>query len=582
MRRILIGALALLLMGAVVARAAAPSMEDRVRELEAKAAKVKALEAEVAKVKALEAEVAKLAALEAEVAKLKAMEPRLMKVEKHDATDRLHFTGDFRFEAHNIQAEMPDFYDGMVVQNGLVNTLFYSLQNEGDFPTSLQQVNNWIANNYGDYLYFTQNLTFGDLQAAMGEFTPEQQAGLMQMLLPAAYRQGYDVNNDVLYTSRLRLQMDSEVAENLTFAGRLGMYKPWGDSSGVQVLNGQSNSLNIDGTTVGVPNSDILRVERAYFDWKNIGGAPVYLSIGRRPSTGGAPLHLRQDEPRGGTPMGSLINFQFDGITAGWHLNEKSTVRLCYGLGYESGFGSGEQLKLPADRLKDAHFLGVNWDIWSTDQMFVQATVARAFDVTDGFNGLVVLPNNPLTGAPVGAPVVMRFTPSANLGDIDLGSLVVMRRDGPLDWFASINFNRSDPNGVTTPFGGLFSDPFQTPEKQDGNMWYAGLRYSLPNEQTRVGFEYNHGSKYWFNFAVAEDDIVAPKTSARGNVWELYATHRINKKFIAKLDYMRYDYEYSGSGWQLGDPKQLDSTPVLGFPTYDTVGKVALSVMTRF
>lgn len=573
MRRILIGALALLLMSATVARAAAPSMEDRVKELEAKAAKVKALEAEVAKV----------AALEAEVAKLKALEPRLMKVEKHDATDRLHFTGDFRFEAHNIQAEMPDFYDGMVVQNGLVNALFYSLQNDGDLPTSLNQVKNWVANNYGDYLFFTQNLlTFGYLQTEMGKFTPEEQAGLMQMLLPTAYKQGYDVNNDVLYTSRLRLQMDSEVAENLTFAGRLGMYKPWGDSSGVQVLNGQSNSLNIDGTTVGVPNSDILRVERAYFDWKNIGGAPVYLSIGRRPSTGGAPLHLRQDEPRGGTPMGSLINFQFDGITAGWHLNEKSTVRLCYGLGYESGFGNGEQLKMPADRLKDAHFLGVNWDIWSTDQMFVQATVARAFDVTDGFNGLVVLPNNPLTGAPVGAPVVMRFTPSANLGDIDLGSLVVMRRDGPLDWFASINFNRSDPNGVTTPFGGLFSDPFQTPEKQDGNMWYAGLRYSLPNEQTRVGFEYNHGSKYWFNFAVAEDDIVAPKTSARGNVWELYATHRINKKFIAKLDYMRYDYEYSGSGWQLGDPKQLDSTPVLGFPTYDTVGKVALSVMTRF
>lgn len=571
MRRILIGALALLLMSATVARAAAPSMEDRVKELEAKAAKVKALEAEVAKV----------AALEAEVAKLKALEPRLMKVEKHDATDRLHFTGDFRFEAHNIQAEMPDFYDGMVVQNGLVNALFFNDQ-RGRLPISMQEINERVAEYYGDYLYFTQNLTFDYLQTEMGKFTPEEQAGLMQMLLPTAYKQGYDVNNDVLYTSRLRLQMDSEVAENLTFAGRLGMYKPWGDSSGVQVLNGQSNSLNIDGTTVGVPNSDILRVERAYFDWKNIGGAPVYLSIGRRPSTGGAPLHLRQDEPRGGTPMGSLINFQFDGITAGWHLNDKSTVRLCYGLGYESGFGNGEQLKMPADRLKDAHFLGVNWDIWSTDQMFVQATVARAFDVTDGFNGLVVLPNNPLTGAPVGAPVVMRFTPSANLGDIDLGSLVVMSRDGPLDWFASINFNRSDPNGVTTPFGGLFSDPFQTPEKQDGNMWYAGLRYSLPNEQTRVGFEYNHGSKYWFNFAVAEDDIVAPKTSARGNVWELYATHRINKKFIAKLDYMRYDYEYSGSGWQLGDPKQLDSTPVLGFPTYDTVGKVALSVMTRF
>ena len=43
-------------------------------------------------------------------------------------------------------------------------------------------------------------------------------------------------------------------------------------------------------------------------------------SVGRRPSTGGVPLNFREDEPRGGTPLGSLINYQFDGITAGWQL----------------------------------------------------------------------------------------------------------------------------------------------------------------------------------------------------------------------------------------------------------------------
>ena len=87
--------------------------------------------------------------------------------------------------------------------------------------------------------------------------------------------------------------MDAEVAENVKFTGRLSMYKAFGDSTGVQVFNGQSNSFDIDGNTVGVPNSDILRVERAYFDWTNIGGTDLYLSIGRRPSTGGPPMHLR-------------------------------------------------------------------------------------------------------------------------------------------------------------------------------------------------------------------------------------------------------------------------------------------------
>jgi hypothetical protein len=57
---------------------------------------------------------------------------------------------------------------------------------------------------------------------------------------------------------------------------------------------------------------------------------------------------------------------------------------------------------------------------FNTDKTFVQVTLARAWNVTEGFDGLMVLPNNPLTGAAVGAPVVMRYAPSANLGAIDL------------------------------------------------------------------------------------------------------------------------------------------------------------------
>ena len=218
-----------------------------------------------------------------------------------------------------------------------------------------------------------------------------------------------DYNNDIIYTTRLRLNMNAKVKENVSFTGRLGMYKTWGDSTGVQVFNGQPTSINVDGTTATVPNSDILRVERAYFNWKNIGGAPVYLSIGRRPSTDGVPLNFRNDEPRGGTPLGSIINYQFDGITVGWHLNDYSTLRLCYGVGYESGFGSADQLQLPQDRLDDASFLGLNWDIWDSERMFVQTTVARAFDVTDGFNGLIVLPADPVSGNPIPAPVVLPY-----------------------------------------------------------------------------------------------------------------------------------------------------------------------------
>ena len=206
------------------------------------------------------------------------------------------------------------------------------------------------------------------------------------------------------------------------------MYKTWGDSTGVQVFNGQPTSINVDGSTAGVPNSDQLRVDRAYFAWNRIGGSKFFLSIGRRPSTSGPPLNYREDEMRGGTPSGALIDYQFDGITFGYKVSDNTILRLCYGLGYESGFGNGDLLQMPQDRLKDVHFLGGNFDIWNSEGWLIQATVARAFNVTDGFNGLVVLPSNPLTGDEVQAPVVMRFTPSLNLGNINLAGFTVTRR----------------------------------------------------------------------------------------------------------------------------------------------------------
>ncbi len=520
-----------------------------------------------------------------DVAKLKQsvkeLEHRLMSVERDSALDRLHFTGDFRFEAHSIQADIPAHFDGMMLQKNLVDTLFY-YGATGQFPMALGDVNNFVANNYGDYLYFTQNLTFDQLKQAMGMFSPEMQQQLFGMLMPSTHVDAYSADNDILYTNRLRLNMNADVADNVSFAGRLSMYKTFGDSAGVQVFNGQSNSIDIDGNTATVPNSDILRVERAYFTWKDIAGLPMYLSIGRRPSTSGPPLNLRQGELRGGTPMGTLIDFQFDGITWGYHLSETSTFRLCYGVGYESGFGNGEVLKQPADRLNDAQFLGANWDVVSTEDMLLQLTVARAFDVTDGFNGLVVLPNNPVTGQTVGAPVIMRFTPSANLGDIDIAGIVLQRTDGPFDWFVNYNYMSSDPNNVTTPFGGLFSDPFETPQSQHGDMFYLGGRYNFNDDHTMVGLEYNHGSKYWFNFTPAQDDIIAPKTNTRGDVWEAYLIHKINRRFHVKLDYINYSYDYSGSGWHVGAPKKLDSNPILGFPTYDSASMVTLSMLASF
>ena len=66
------------------------------------------------------------------------------------------------------------------------------------------------------------------------------------------------------------------------------------------------------------------------------------------------------------------------------------------------------------------------------------------------------------------------------------------------------------------------------PVNRTGYMAYGGIRFNFPNdERTKLGFEFNHGSKYWFNFAQAADDIIAPKTNTRGNVLEAYLTQHL-------------------------------------------------------
>jgi hypothetical protein len=521
------------------------------------------------------------------------LEGRVEKLEMKVAKDRIRFTGDMRITADSISATMAERFDGMALQKALVDTLFFAQQNGGAMPADAAERNTFIQDNYSDYLYYQDTLSFEQIKQQVGSFPPAMQQALIGGLLsePQMYQPEQDYDNDLWYTTRLRLNMNADVKKNVSFTGRLTMYKTWGDSTGVQVFNGFSNSFSIDGTGSSVPNSDILRVERAYFDWRDIGGTHWYASAGRRPATSGPPIHIKDNELRAGTPNGHVIDFQFDGITIGYKFQNwlpGNAFRLCFGQGYESGFGNADQLKAPADRLDDVYLLGINWDLYNTDSMFIQTTIFGAWDITDGFNGLIVLPTDPVSGNPVPAPVVMRYTPSASLGDVYMADLMIERDEGPLVWFVSLAALESDPTSVTSPFGGLLSDPFEVPEKQDAWSVYAGLRFAA-GEKDFFGFEYNHGSEYWFNFTQAADELVLSKLATRGDAYEGYWLHefkeglgRARMKF--RLSALMYEYDYSGSGFQTGAPKELGTAmpPVLGFPTYEDVLDIRAAMTVKF
>ena len=95
--------------------------------------------------------------------------------------------------------------------------------------------------------------------------------------------------------------------------------------------------------------------------------------------------------------------------------------------------------------------------------------------------------------------------------------------------FASYSYMESQPDDG--------DDPVRRPvlrslrdagERSTGWMIYAGARYNLPNDKTKVGVEFNHGSRSTGSTSRRPPTTSSrPKTTTRGNVYEAYVTHRI-------------------------------------------------------
>lgn len=522
---------------------------------------------------------------------------RVDKTERHTSLDRLEITGDFRTKAHSLHYRN-------VVWNPAIKVNF------NDFGAKA------ISGAFG--MPNDLNSPLGKMIQANPDLAAAFQSGMLQGVMPyvLAPKSVQDIDNDIFYTTRLRLNLKAKVWDNVSFAGRLSMYKNWGDSTGVQVFDSW-RSFTMDGTSSGNTSGDWLRVERAYFDWKNINGSEFYLSIGRRPSTYGPPSHYRENEMRGGTPSGHLVNFNFDGATLGYNLGEITgiegqVVRFCYGQGFESQWGNGEMF---GDIVtKDTHLGGFNIDAINDGTNFLQFTLFGAKDVNDGFKGTMAFPTQ-LAG--IFAPTmyqdmqkfdnfnfVTRVQPSGVIGDMYLGGIGFAREEAnDIKWFASLGWTRAEPNGNAGMFGGMLSDAIfeaelnstgteiimvpktsDDTEAKDGYGIYVGVQ--IPAPYGKLGLEYNYGSEYWTPFTQAQDDPIGSKLATRGHVAEAYYIFDINPKMFIKLAGLYYDYEYTGSGTPVGAPQKIDDvlagSAYSMLPVVDTAFDVNASLTINF
>ncbi len=406
------------------------------------------------------------------------------------------------------------------------------------------------------------------------------------------------VANDNILTNRFGLNLTARATEDVLVHARLLMYKVWGEENSTPVGAGNLQGGGafaadkfylFDGNSAHIPQDDTLRVDQAFASWSNIGGVPLWFSIGRRPSTGGVPTNLRQNTEKYGTAgtPGLLVDYAFDGGTIGYAPDINALpgayAKFCFGKGFDSGFRTGGS----SNTMKDVWLIGVNAVPIDTDNFHVEVQWNRALDIfafpeNDSFN---IFGTN---GARQGSVA------NANIGDIDQYGAVVMGKIndlgiGDLNLFLSPAVSVTHPNGRFTDFSSLFGAPAGS--VQYGLMWdtyapmfgqtgvqmksyageavYLGGRYDIKSTGTKIGVEYNYGTKNWITFTPASDDMWTSKLGARGSVYEAYVIQSLNKKPIAKrgnaffrLGYQYYSFSDTGSNNWVGGSQSISSLNV--------------------
>ncbi|MBU1234451.1 MAG: DUF3373 family protein [Proteobacteria bacterium] len=455
----------------------------------------------------------------------------------------------------------------------------------------------------------SSQIMISQMAFAGSQFSPAELEQFKQMMRGQGVEK-QSVKNNALFTSRLRLDLKAKPTPSLSFVGRLSAAKVFGDSTGVKWFNGSPNAVTMDGNVSSVGSDSALRVERAFFTYfGDMGEVPYHFSLGRRPALGGAPAEFSTASMVGGSPMAHGINWQFDGASLGFGLNNVTGIpganfKLCWGVGFESGIGSGNSYSMSySSDVDDMQFAGWIANLYESENTKIVNMYAHAFDVTDGFTGLVVMPftvngfdfNN--DGAydqyqmnMNSGGYISRTEATANIGSLDIVTLLGQSKIKDVGFFVDLALSHARPSGLSMnpmmQFLGtdaLLNSNGEQNDRSGYSVW-AGVKTELPWEGT-IGFEYNWGSQYWLGFTGGEDNVAGSKLATRGSVYEIfYNQPMIEKKLTLSLGAQYYDYAYSGSGNPMGEPVKISELTALDafLPVTDTMWNYYINLVYRW
>jgi hypothetical protein len=402
---------------------------------------------------------------------------------------------------------------------------------------------------------------------------------------------GSTQKNNALLSNRLWLNMSYAATKNLSFVGQLAYNKIFGQRS-----LSPDNTHNTDGFDWVSGESaydDTLRVRSAYFFYTadELAGLdiPWTISIGRRPSTEGHLINLR-DDMKASSPLAHTINVEFDGASAKFGTEgltglNGSYFKLCAGRGMsnaEPRFNPAPYAasKETANTIDMGGIIIVPYDDkqYSTGFQYTYAnnlidTIQPSFLSDGSFN-----PSYSTEMENVGGlHTATAFAMVNGIGDGWSGFL-----DDSII-FVSGAMSKTDPYGGKTMLGST--------ESKTGYSYWIGTQFpSLISDEGRWGIEFNHGSQYWRPITYGEDTLIGSKIAARGNAYEMYFTEPLVKDILTfQLRYTYINYNYTGSngffGSTSGTPMSISDVPVgtdMGANAVDKAQDIRAYIRYRF
>ncbi len=399
-----------------------------------------------------------------------------------------------------------------------------------------------------------------------------------------------------IFTNRLWLNMAYAPSDNVAFFGTLAYYKTYGQQVGA---NQGFNYFDWVVNETANP-SDELRVKEAYWLYRNdtfLGkDIPWTASFGRRPATDGLLVNYREDQ-KAKSPIGHIINMEFDGASFGWNLENVSGIsglyfKICLGRGMSNVHsryygiapdttGTGQYTVNPnatdytkVTGFKDTDLAGFIFKPYDDGQYAVHTTWFKAWHMP----GMVV------------AGMINPTTPAYNFvqtGDMTGGAVSFIADgigDGISDFLDDTTAFVSFAYSKTHPANGLAM--LGSTKSETGSSIYLGANFDSPfSDDGRIGLEYNHGSKYWRSFTYSEDTLVGSKLATRGDAYEAWFTQPLTKGLSAQLRYTYINYKYTGSNAFFGDggtPMTMDQAKAMGMNPVDKAQDLRLYIRYRY